>query len=884
MPAPAEAEAKYRALLEAAMDAVFLETLAGEIIDCNDAAGRLYGYARGEMIGLHVADLVPDEIARTLPDVITAELAEGGVRVEALGKRKDGSVFPTEVSTRLLGSPEATYAMICVRDVTGPRAAERALRLSEAKYRLLVDSTYDWEMWISPAGKVLYASPASRRITGHAPQVYEADPDLLTRLVHPDDRSAYAAHTLAERSGALGELTFRLVHADGSVHSIHHVCRPLYSAGDEFLGTRISNRDVTEARRTEEQLAAMQSLLLASTEQSPAGIIVIDTPDLVFRTFNSAAAEITGLRPDELPLNMPLRDYSASWQIFRAGSATPCAFSDLPVARAVLKGETLQNESLLVRRHDGSERWVLANAAPVRGSRGEIVAGITVFLDMTERRQASEALRESEERYRRLLESVTNYVYTVEVKDGRPVSTRHGPGCEALTGYTAREYAANPLLWHSMVYDADKPAVTDQAARVLAGEGPLQLEHRIICKNGAIRWVRNTSVPHFDAHRRLVAYEGVLVDITERRLAEETLKESEARYRTLFEQANVAIFLADAAGRILDVNRRACQLLGYARERLLAMHMADLLPPDVRPSTDVPAQPQPFETLYWHSSGRRIPVEITNTRLTAQGGSASMSVVRDISDRKQAEEAQQRARDELEKRVEERTTELHTANWRLRQMTRRVVMTQEDERRHLARELHDEAGQLLTGLKLSLETSRRQPPEQAQEGIRRAVEAVSDLIQRIRNMSLDLRPAVLDDLGLLPALLWHIDRYTAQTGVRVSFEHTGLETRFAPEIETAAYRIVQEALTNVARHSGAKEATVRLWVDQAALNAQIEDHGVGFDPEAVLETMLTGARSFGLAGIRERVLLLEGQLTVESMPGQGARLTAELPLARQADR
>jgi signal transduction histidine kinase len=135
-------------------------------------------------------------------------------------------------------------------------------------------------------------------------------------------------------------------------------------------------------------------------------------------------------------------------------------------------------------------------------------------------------------------------------------------------------------------------------------------------------------------------------------------------------------------------------------------------------------------------------------------------------------------------------------------------------------------------------------------------------------------------LGLLPALLWHFDRYTAQTNMRVTFKHSGLQRRrFAPEVETAAYRIVQEALTNVVRHAGVSEVTVRLWADQDRLGVQIEDRGTGFDPEAALATSATT----GLAGMRERAVLLGGQLMVESAPGAGTHLTAELPLGHPVE-
>jgi signal transduction histidine kinase len=146
---------------------------------------------------------------------------------------------------------------------------------------------------------------------------------------------------------------------------------------------------------------------------------------------------------------------------------------------------------------------------------------------------------------------------------------------------------------------------------------------------------------------------------------------------------------------------------------------------------------------------------------------------------------------------------------------------------------------------------------------------------RVDNLSLDLRPAILDDLGLLPALLWHFERYTAQTNVCVTFRHSGLEgRRFASEVETAAYRIVQEALTNVARHADVSEVMVRAWADQDVLAVQIEDQGAGFD----LEATLAAGETTGLAGMRDRAVLLGGKLTVESAPGTGTRVTAEFPL------
>jgi signal transduction histidine kinase len=197
------------------------------------------------------------------------------------------------------------------------------------------------------------------------------------------------------------------------------------------------------------------------------------------------------------------------------------------------------------------------------------------------------------------------------------------------------------------------------------------------------------------------------------------------------------------------------------------------------------------------------------------------------------------------------------------------VEVQEAERARIARELHDEVGQLLTGLSLMVEAGDLEAESRRVE-IKRIA---NELIARVRDLSVSLRPPMLDTLGLLPALLWQIERFESQSRIRVTFRHANLDRRFPSAVETAAFRIVQEALTNVARHASVERADVEVTGEATRLRVQIEDKGRGFDLDAAL-----AGPSSGLAGMRERARLLGGRLTMDSAVGAGTRLRLVLPL------
>jgi PAS domain S-box-containing protein len=215
-------------------------------------------------------------------------------------------------------------------------------------------------------------------------------------------------------------------------------------------------------------------------------------------------------------------------------------------------------EHRLIHR-DGSVRWVRNTPVPRYDERRRLVAYDGSIADITARKRAEATLRESEARYKKLLGSVTDYVYTVQVEEGRPVRTVHGPGCAAVTGYTPEEYQADPDLWYRMVHDQDREAVTTQAARVMTGETLPPLEHRLIHRDGSVRWVRNTPVPRYDERHRLVAYDGLIADITARKQGEEARLELERRLLHAQKLESLGVL---AGGIAHDFNNLLMAILG----------------------------------------------------------------------------------------------------------------------------------------------------------------------------------------------------------------------------------------------------------------------------------------------------------------------------------
>ena len=402
----------------------------------------------------------------------------------------------------------------------------------------------------------------------------------------------------------------------------------------------------------------------------------------------------------------------------------------------------------------------------------------------------------------------------------------------------------------------------------------------------------------------------------ELRRSHDELEEARRKYSDLYDFAPIGYFTLDSRGVIREANLTGAALLGVERRRLVQRGFRRFVKGNCQATFMSFCQAVlsgnkvlACEVTLWHSAGTSFHARLNGISLQKEGRERLCQVaVSDVSDWKEAQRAVGQAQRELEIRMQERTavmTQLQERSTALKEsnellqvqiqerlraeqetfrqsqllegLSRRLLRIQEAERRQLALDLHDQLGQVLTGIRLNLQQAQRES-RQAKAG-KRLTEAIGMLdsaLNQVRQWSFDLRPPLLDDLGLASALRWYLDRQV-RGFVIPHLKTPRSEKRLPSEVETTCFRLAQEALTNVVRHAKAKNVWIELRQNSREAQLELRDDGLGFDVAAAQNRAVTGA-SLGLLGMQERVRLCQGKLEIISSPGCGTKVLATIPL------
>jgi two-component system sensor histidine kinase UhpB len=577
-------------------------------------------------------------------------------------------------------------------------------------------------------------------------------------------------------------------------------------------------------------------------------------------------------------------------------------------------GRPFEQEARIRHGVSGQYRWFLCRAVPVFDDSGHVARWFGTSTDIDDQKQTEQLLRSAEQSLRELNASLEARVIE------RTVAAEER--AQALT-VSERELRNQTLVMQSILDSmGDAVMVADKDGRILLANRAARTQYfvdqgrhisslsedlsRLYCADGRtpcslhdlplVRALRGESCDDVEivvrpgtngeqttvsvTGRPMLADDGGIVggvivirDVTARNQMNERLRESEQRFRQSFESAAIGKAIVSLDGRWLKVNRALCELLGYPEAELRNETFQSITHPDdlaedlllVNQLLTGETRSYQLEKRYIHRSGRVINT-LLSVSLIRDGNESPLyfiSQIHDLTELKRAESERRRAA-------------IRTL------FVEQTISAREAEQRRLARDLHDGVGQCLTSLRLGLRAVEEASDlNQARESARELRRIAAAAQEEVRGVTKSLRPSVLDDLGLAPAISRLISDLKLVNALEVDFRAGDVEgRRFADVIETALFRIAQEALTNIVRHASARSATVTLRCIDSKLRLTVADDGVGFDAAAVSPA----GRQFGLTGMHERASLLGGDLTITSAPGRGTRIEAVITVVPPAER
>ncbi|MBL7741803.1 MAG: PAS domain S-box protein [Chitinophagaceae bacterium] len=606
-------------------------------------------------------------------------------------------------------------------------------------------------------------------------------------------------------------------------------------------------REVTETKKAELRIKESEQKYRTLVEQAGDSIFIADLQGQIIVT-NPASSKLSGYSEEEL-LQMKVHELTDARELL-----------DMPFRmQEIAAGKVVTSERRL-KRKDGQLIEVEIAARLVASDRF-----LAFVRDITERKKAIEEIQRSNDRFNFIALATNDVIWDWDLISG---NMWWNENFYRLFQFDREKVKQGIESWYDGLHPDDLERAKKSLQQAIANkEKTWSAEYRFLKSNGEIVEILDRGYLVCDAEGRPYRMIGSMLDISERKKAELALKESEYRLKTILDTDPECIKLMTPDARMMDINTSGLQMIeadseeqvkGQSLLTVVGEAYKDTARKMLEEAFEGKSGLMEFEMIALKGTRRWCEVSIVPFRNAAGDIIAALGVTRDMTKWKQAEE-------KLKKSFEE-----------IRRLSEHLQNVREDERLHVAREIHDELGQQLTVLKMDVSRLGKNlnvHNDKYAHDINEVLDAINTMVMTVRKISSELRPGLLDDLGLSATLEWYSQDFEKRTAIRTNFI-TGINDENLPQkIKIGLFRIFQESLTNVARHAGAGKVDISLMQEGRQLVLLIEDNGKGFDPDTIAEK-----KTLGITGMKERALMIGGTYNIFSTPGKGAVIEVIVPL------
>jgi PAS domain S-box-containing protein len=852
-----ESENRLRTILDTNPECIKLMGRNCELFEINKAGMVMveiddFETVRGKPILFFVAPLYQEQAAKMVADAFKGK--SGLMEFEMLTLKGKRHWCEINIVPYRNAEGKVIHALGVTRDVTVRKKKEEELRSSEDIRKLIMDSALDAIICVDKNEVIFTWNPQAGEIFGWKEE--EAIGKKLSSLVihkryHSIHNNGVANYQATGNSPELNKvMILPAMRSDGSEFIAELVIRKIKNGDDYFLCTYV--KDVTERIQSEKELKQSNSRFqrITSTTNDAVWEWNLENNRL---WCNEMHQQLYGLTMED---PVPIK---AEW-VSRIHPED--RYRILKMQDDALASDTnVFISEYRFRAGKGSEyKYIFDRCYITRNAAGEAILLTGSMMDVTERKLTEEKIVHSNERFELIAKTTNDAVWETDLETGVSWGNEMH---QMMYGLTLENDIPNFQEWEMHLHPDDRAWVIISLRDALASTDNTWItEYRFIKPTGEIVTIYDRTYIVRNAEGKPVRMMGSMMDVSERKKAEDALLQSEEKYRTLVEQATDGIFIADHTGKFVIVNSAAVKLSKYTEEELSNLTIYDLADPE-----EINTNPFKFEEMKSEQGARSerklkrkdgsiLDIEI-NAKFLSDG--RFLAFIRDITERKKAE------------------NELNSSYRAIRKLTSHLQNAREEERTHIAREIHDELGQQLTVLKMDvswlIKKIKQLENQQLNDKAAEIIRMLNDTVNTVRRISSDLRPVLLDDLGLAAAIEWHLMEFGKRSGIKTEFFTLESAIEIPRATATGLFRIYQESITNIARHSEATEVMVELFIEDKVVTMAIADNGKGFDV-----TSIGRKKTLGVLGMQERTVMMGGTFRIKRNPAKGMKVEVHVPV------